>query len=68
MNEIGKRINEIRQEHKLSQIDFGRVLGASQDTVSLWENNKSLPTTEYVILIAKHFNVSADYILCLTDY
>ena len=65
--EIAKRIKEIRTENKLSQVKFGEILFVSQDTVSLWEQGKSLPSTEYVIEIAKKFNVSADYILCLGE-
>lgn len=65
---IGKRIREIRLESGLSQQKFGAVLSVSQDTVSLWEKGKSVPTTEFLISIAKNFSVSVDYILCLTDY
>lgn len=65
---IGKRIKEIRLENGLSQQKFGAVLSVSQDTVSLWEKGKSVPTTEFLIAIAKSFSVSVDYILCLTDY
>lgn len=65
---IGKRIREIRQESKLNQKQFGELLSVSQDTVSLWETGKSLPTAEFLILISKIFHVSVDYILCLKDY
>lgn len=65
---IAARIKEIRLENRLNQSQFGEKLSVSQDTVSLWENGKSIPTTEYVILIAKIFGVSADYLLGLTDY
>ena len=68
MESIGKRIKEIRTENGLSQQKFGAALSVSQDTISLWENGKSLPTTEFLISIAKTFHVSVDYILCLTDY
>lgn len=68
MKEIGQRIKEIRIENKLSQRQFGEVLFVSQDTVSLWETGKSLPTAESLIAIAKTFNVSVDYILRLSDY
>ena len=61
MKEIGKRIKEIRIENKLSQKQFGETLSVSQDTVSLWENGKSLPTAEFVIAICRRFQVSADY-------
>ena len=68
MVNIGKRIREIRLESGLSQQKFGAILSVSQDTVSLWEKGKSVPTTEFLILIARKFSVSTDYILCLTDY
>ncbi len=66
-NVIAKRIKEIRLEEKLSQAKFGELLFVSQDTVSLWEQGKSIPTTELIVAIAKKFNVSADYILGLDE-
>ena len=68
MESIGKRIKEIRLEHGLSQEKFGNILSVSQDTVSLWEKGKSVPTTEFLIAIATKFDVSVDYLLCLKDY
>lgn len=67
MNTIGQRVKEIRNENKLNQSDFGKILAVSQDTISLWENGKSLPNTEFVIEICKKFNVSANYLLGLED-
>lgn len=68
MTNIGNRIKEIRVENKLTQKQMGAILSVSQDTVSLWETGKSLPTAEFLISMAKNFNVTVDYILCLTDY
>lgn len=68
MQKIGQRIKEIRTENGLSQQKFGEALFASQDTVSLWEKGKSVPTTEFLIEIATQFHVSVDYILGLRDY
>ncbi len=65
---IAKRIKEIRIEANLSQAKFGEMLFVSQDTVSLWEQGKSLPTTELVVAISRTFRVSADFILGLDDY
>ena len=65
---VGERIKEIRKENGFSQQEFGKVLAVSQDTVSLWENGKSLPTAEFLIAMAQTFGISVDYILCLTDY
>ncbi len=68
MKEIGKRIKEIRMEQGLSQQQFGGLLSVSQDTVSLWENGKAVPTAEFLIAIAQQFDISVDYILCLKNY
>ncbi len=64
---IGERIKELRLENDLSQAKLGDFLQVSQDTISLWENSKALPTTEYVIIMCKIFDVSADYLLGLKD-
>ena len=68
MVQIGKRIKEIRTENGLSQEKFGALLSVSQDTVSLWEKGKSIPTAEFLIAMAVQFDVSVDYILCLKNY
>ena len=68
MNEkISDKLKELRAEFNLSQAKLGELLSVSQDTVSLWENDKALPSVEYIILICKTFDVSADYLLCLKD-
>ena len=64
---IGEKVKEIRLENGLSQAKFGEILHVSQDTVSLWEKGKALPNTEYVILICKTFDISADYLLGLKE-
>ena len=66
-NIVGQRIREIRYEAKLNQSKFGQSISVSQDTISLWENGKSLPNTEFIILICKKYNVSADYLLGLEE-
>lgn len=70
MNEsiIAERILELRTERGMTQLQFGKVLSVSQDTVSLWEKGKSQPSAQYIILLAQTFNVSADYLLGLKDY
>ena len=65
---IGNKIAEIRRDNNLSQKDFGKKLGVSQDTVSLWEKGKSFPATEYVIEISQLFQIPTDELLCLKDY
>ena len=63
----GNRIKELRVNRGLSQLQLGNLVNVSQDTVSLWENFKSLPTAETIIKLSNLFDVSADYLLGLQD-
>ena len=69
---ISDRIKELRQANNLTQAEFGKKIGVSQDTISLWEQNKSIPATEYIVLIVETFRandpaLSSDYLLGLID-
>ena len=66
-NITGKRIKELRLDKKLSQEQLGKEINISQDMISLWETGKLLPTTELIIILAKYFGESTDYILGLKD-
>lgn len=68
MIELGSKIKEIRKEHGLSQTAFANLIGVTQDSISLWEQNKRVPDTIYVYEICKKFHVSADYLLGLESY
>jgi len=65
---IGYRIKELRKEKELTQTQLAKLLNISQDSISLWERDISLPTVDYVIELCRIFDVSADYLLCLKDY
>lgn len=60
---IGDIIKSLRIENKMTQEELGLKLFLSQDTISLWERNKSLPDVKSVIIMAQIFNVTTDYIL-----
>ncbi len=62
---IGKIIKELRKDQNMSQTALAELLFTSQDTISLWELDKSLPDVEAVVKMAKIFKVSTDYILGL---
>lgn len=60
---IGEIIKSLRKENNMTQSELASLLFTSQDTISLWERNKSLPDVKSVINLAHIFNVSTDYIL-----
>lgn len=64
---ISSRLKEIRKDSGMSQKQLGDI-SLSQDTVSLWENGKSLPNAEQIVSLCELFGVSADYLLALSDY
>lgn len=59
---IGEIIKSLRDENNMTQTELVSFLFTSQDTISLWKRNKSLPDVKSVIKMASIFNVSTDYI------
>lgn len=59
----GEKIAKIRKEHNLTQEELGDLLGVTRQSVSKWESDMSFPETEKLILIAKQFKCSLDYLL-----
>ena len=67
MNKIGTIIRELRREMDCTQNKLADVLGVTQDSISLWENDKRIPDTQYIVAMANFFDVTTDYLLGLSD-
>lgn len=63
----GERIKLIRKKSGLTQTEFGKIFGIGKTTVSSYEIGNSVPNDNIKISMCKHFNVSLDYLLGLTD-
>ena len=61
MNEIGKLIQALRKERKMSQGELGDLIGCSKQTVSNYENGRRRPTFEVLEAICDIFNVPRAY-------
>lgn len=61
--ELGKQIQLIRKENKLSQEQFGLKFHVTRQTVSNWENEKSYPDLQTLIEISDSYNISLDKLL-----
>lgn len=46
---------------------FEKTIGVAQGTIKNLKNGKNLISADCIIKFARYFNVSADYLLCLTD-
>ncbi|MBQ3485667.1 MAG: helix-turn-helix transcriptional regulator [Clostridia bacterium] len=64
---IGERLLELRKDAGLTQDELAAILCINKHSISSHERDKSEPPDAIKIAIAKHFNVSVDYLLCVTD-
>ena len=62
-----KRIKEVRKEKGLTQAKVAKIIGMEQTQYSRYERGENEIKVNVLIDICKALNVSADYILELTD-
>lgn len=53
----------LRSLNAISQKDFAKKIGVSQQTIASWENGRTEPSNDLLKDIADYFNVSTDYLL-----
>ena len=70
MEIFAKRLRELRIEKNLSQRELVIKLKNKipQPSIAMWELNQREPSFESVVILAKFFNVSLDYLAGLTDF
>ena len=61
------RLKELRKSQGISQIQFAKILHSSQQSISRIENGTGNISSEMLIKISEFFNVTTDYVLCLSD-
>lgn len=67
MSTIGQRIKQLRVEHNLTQEEFGKLFGIVKSTISMYENDKSIPDDDMKKKIAEKFDVSLDWLMGVSD-
>lgn len=67
MEIFAERLKDLRNEKGLTQNQLAKELGLSHTAICRWESGLRMPTAQAIILIAKYFEVSADYLLGLED-
>ena len=64
---IDQKIKTLREKKGITQSELANQLGITRSGVNAWEMGISTPSTQYIIILAKFFNVSTDYLLGLSD-
>lgn len=60
---IGEKLQMLRKAKGISQEQLAAEISVSRQAVSKWELDESVPDTEKVIMLAKFYGVSLDYLL-----
>lgn len=62
-----ERVMQLIKQSGLSDNAFEKQLHLSQGTIGNWRSGRNKLSMEAIIKLARYFNVSADYLLGLTD-
>ena len=60
---VAEMIKKTRTEANMTQGEYGAKFGVSRQTVSNWENGRSLPDLQMLIDICNTYHVSLDKLL-----
>ena len=65
---LGKRIQELRKERKISQDKLAEIIGIEANNLSRIENGKNYPTPDNLYKISLALNVSIDKLYQFTHH
>ncbi len=63
-----KRFNEILKISGKTQVEIARAIHVTKQCVTDYKTGKSVPSIETLYLLCKFLEVSADYLLGLSDF
>lgn len=67
MYQLNERLKELRKRDSISQNQLAKKMELTRATINAWEMGISFPNAQSLIMLAKYFKVSVDYILGLSD-
>lgn len=65
---FAERLKILRMEKALTQTELAKEINVSQRKISYWETGQLEPDLLTVCKICAYFEVSADYILGISEY
>lgn len=60
---IAEKIKQLRESKDMTQSQLAKILNITRSSVNAWEMGISVPSTQYIIELAKFFQISTDYLL-----
>lgn len=67
VSKFGERLLKLREERNETQQQLADTIGITRQSLSRYETNDRTPNIDLVYNIAKHYNVSSDYLLGLSE-
>ena len=64
---VYQKLKDLREDADQSQEEIAKVIGTSQSYYAQYENGKRAIPFERVVILAKYYNVSLDYLAGLID-
>jgi transcriptional regulator with XRE-family HTH domain len=62
-----ERLKELRAEKGVGQVELAAQINVSKGIISLWENGLREPKLSNLIVLARFFEVSIDYLVGLEN-
>ena len=68
MSKFVERLEDLISEHELNQKTFAEKVGISEGSISLYLQDKHIPTVAHLIRMANYFQCSTDFLLGREEY
>ena len=68
IKKFAERLKDLRIEKGIGQNKLAETLNLSNASISYWENCKQEPSASVIYKLSTYFNVSADYLLGISDW
>ena len=67
MKTIASQIKELRLERCFTQQQLADIVGVKRYNISDWEQGRTEPDIATIVLLAKIFDITTDYLLGVAD-
>ena len=67
-NKFGIRLKELRERDGLSMKQLSKLVDIGIASISRWEKEQTVVNADQLIVFAKFFNVSIDFLVGLRDF